>query len=183
MRCGAKGVKWGNEVGEELLIVDGYNIINAWPNLIKLKNESFEHARDRLLDIMSDYSGLTGILVIVVFDAHLVKKGTGHKESLGKLQVIFTQEGETADSCIERLVSELPREIRVTVATSDWAQQRLVMGQGALRLSAREFLNIVEETRKQGRIKIRGLHKNNPTVDEVINPETRDILERWRRRK
>jgi predicted RNA-binding protein with PIN domain len=170
-------------VGKELLIVDGYNIINAWPELVKLKDESFDHARDKLLDILSNFSGLTDYMVVVVFDAHLVKKGVSRKENLGGIEVIFTQEGETADSCIERLVSELPREIQVTVATSDWAQQRLVMGQGALRLSARELLIMVKETEEQSTIKIKCLHMSSPTIDEAINPEIRNILERWRRSK
>ncbi|MEL7568513.1 MAG: NYN domain-containing protein [Dehalobacterium sp.] len=170
-------------MGEDLIIVDGYNIINAWPELIKLKNESFEHARDRLLNILSDFCGLTGCLVIVVFDAHLVKGGIGHKEILGSIEVVFTQEGETADSCIERLVSQLPRETRVTVATSDWAQQRLVMGQGALRLSAREFLNRVNEAREKSTLKMHGLLKHNTTLDEALNPEMKEILEKWRRGK
>jgi len=170
-------------VGEDLLIVDGYNIINAWPELIKLKNESFEHARDRLLDILLNFCGLTGCLAIVVFDAHLVKKGIGHRETLGSIEVVFTQEGETADSCIERLVSQLPRQTRVTVATSDWAQQRLVMGQGALRLSARELLNRVNEAREKNALKIHGLLKNNTTLDDALNPDIKEIMEKWRRGK
>lgn len=116
-------------MGEDLLIVDGYNIINAWPELIKLKNESFEHARDRLLDILSNFCGLAGCLVIVVFDAHMVKKGTSHKETMGGIEVIFTQEGETADSCIERLVSQLPRQTRVTVA--NFRLSSTTLGDGA----------------------------------------------------
>lgn len=172
-----------NEAGEDILIVDGYNIINAWPELIKLKNENFEHARDKLLNILANFCGLSGYLAIVVFDAHLVKKGIGRKASQGGIEVIFTREGETADSCIERLVSLLPRQARITVATSDWAQQRLVMGQGALRLSARELLNSIEEARGQSASKIPGLGKNSATVHDIVNPEIRDTLEKWRRGK
>lgn len=170
-------------MGEDLLIVDGYNIINAWPELIKLKNESFEHARDKLLDILADFYGSTQCPIIVVFDAYMVKKGTGYKVSSGGLEVIFTSEGETADSCIERLVSQLPRETRVIVATSDWAQQRLVMGQGALRLSARELLNRVNEVRKQNSFKMNSLRKNGTTLDDAINPDLKETLEKWRRGK
>lgn len=170
-------------MNEDLIIVDGYNIINAWPELIKLKNENFEHSRDRLLDIMANYCGLTDCECIVVFDAHLVKKGVSHKEIRGSVQVIFTEEGETADSCIERLVCQLSRQNQITVATSDWAEQRLVMGQGALRLSAREFLNRINEVREKGFLKIHSFLKNNATLNDVLNPEIKDILENWRRGK
>lgn len=170
-------------MGEDVLVVDGYNIIHAWPDLIRLKNESFEHARDKLLDILADFRGSTQCLVVVVFDAYMVKKRAGNKESIDGLEVIFTQEGETADSCIERLVSQLPRETRVIVATSDWAQQRLVVGQGALRLSARELLNRVNEVRKQNSFKMNSLRKNSATLDDAINPDLKETLEKWRRGK
>ncbi|WP_214658810.1 NYN domain-containing protein [Candidatus Formimonas warabiya] len=170
-------------MGEEILIVDGYNIINAWPELIKLKNESLEHARDRLLDLLSNFQGSTGFVVVVVFDAHLVKRGVGSKESLPGLEIIFTQEGETADSCIERLVTLMPRDIRITVATSDWAQQRLVMGQGALRLSARELLMRIREAENQSRSSMQRGRKNNTTIHDVISADIKATLEKWRRGK
>ncbi|MCR6543935.1 NYN domain-containing protein [Dehalobacterium formicoaceticum] len=170
-------------MGDDILIVDGYNIINAWPELVALKDESFEHARIKLLDIMTNFQGMIGGLVLVVFDAHQVKKGLGVIEDYGGVQVIFTREGETADSCIERLVSLIPRGTRVTVATSDWAEQRLVMGQGALRLSAREFLMQVNEVRRKMDIKKTHPGKNSITLDDVIDSEIKDTLERWRRSK
>ena len=167
----------------DILIVDGYNIVNAWPELIKLKNESFEHARDRLLGILANYQGLDGCLVVVVFDAHLVKGGTGARENYAGVEVIFTQEGETADSCIERLVTLLPEKMSVTVATSDWAQQRLVMGQGALRLSARELLEKIKESGSFTRSAKDKLRNPNITINDVIDKDIRSTLEKWRRGK
>jgi len=168
---------------QDILIVDGYNIINAWPELIKLKNESFEHARDKLLDILANYQGLVGGMVIVVFDAHLVKRGQGSRDNYSGVEVIFTPEGETADSFIERLVTLLPERMHVTVATSDWAQQRLVMGQGALRMSARELLNSVREAAEYSRSSLQNQRRNETTIDDMIKPDLKETLEKWRRRK
>ncbi|MGI6678222.1 MAG: NYN domain-containing protein [Dehalobacterium sp.] len=170
-------------MGEEVLIVDGYNIINAWPELVALKDESFEHARIRLLDILANFQGATGCLILVVFDAHQVKKGLGVIEEYSGVQVIFTREGETADSCIERLVTLIPQGTRVTVATSDWAEQRLVMGQGALRMSARELLIQVNETKRNMANKKLHSGKNDITLDDIINKDIKETLERWRRGK
>lgn len=168
---------------QDLLIVDGYNMVNAWPELVKLKNENFEHARERLLDIMANYQGLTGKIVIVVFDAHMVKRGTGSKENHLGVEVIFTQSGETADACIERLVSSLPGGYHVTVATSDWAQQRLVMGLGALRMSARELLGKVEELDTESRSIAKKYQSNTPLLDGRVSEDIRNTLEKWRRGK
>ncbi|MGI6065950.1 MAG: NYN domain-containing protein [Bacillota bacterium] len=167
----------------DILIVDGYNIVNAWPELIKLKSESFEHARDKLLDILANYQGLEGCLVVVVFDAHLVKGGIGTRDNYAGVEVIFTQEGETADSCIERLVTLLPEKMSVTVATSDWAQQRLVMGQGALRLSARELLEKVNKAESRSCPAADNIYKSHLTVNDIIDTNMRSTLERWRRGK
>lgn len=166
---------------QEILIVDGYNIVNAWPELVQLKKESFEHAREKLLDILANFQGWTGCLVVVVFDGHLVKQGIGSRDNFCGVEVIFTQEGETADSCIERLVTLLPEESIVTVATSDWAEQRLVIGYGALRLSARELLERVKETENSCRSVDEQNWKPAATIDDLISADIKSTLEKWRR--
>lgn len=169
---------------QDLLIVDGYNILNTWPELVALKDESLDHARNRLLDIMANYQGLTGFVVIVVFDAHLVKKGEGSTFQHGAVEVIFTQEKETADLCIEKLVGVLGGQYRITVATSDWAQQRVVLGKGALRLSARELLISVKEKEKEGNYYAEEYRKLSPRLEGRISQDNvRKTLERWRRGK
>lgn len=165
----------------EILIVDGYNIVNAWPELVQLKKESFEHAREKLLDILANFQGWSGCLIVVVFDGHLVKQGTGSRDNYAGVEVIFTQEGETADSCIERLVALLPEESYVTVATSDWAEQRLVMGHGALRLSARELLQKVKDTENSGRSVDEQNRRQVATIDDLISADIKSTLEKWRR--
>lgn len=166
---------------QEYLIVDGYNIINAWPVFEKLRVESFEHARAKLIEILSNYQGSTDSRVIIVFDAHLVKGGSQKKELIDGIEVIFSQENETADNVIEKLVGTLPIQSKITVATSDWVEQTLVLGRGAVRMSARElFLEINEVTQKA----IQGQKKqvnSNTNLGLRINDRVRETLEKWRR--
>ncbi|MHB1128155.1 MAG: NYN domain-containing protein [Bacillota bacterium] len=167
---------------EDILVVDGYNIINAWPSMERLREESFAHAREILIKILENYQALKGNQVIVVFDAHRVKGSVEKKEYIGRVQVIYTRENETADMVIEKMVSQLPKTIMITVATSDWAEQRMVLGQGALRLSARELYEEVMETERAAQEYFISGQDNRPIYTRM-NEDVRLILEKWRRKK
>ncbi|MDG0794676.1 NYN domain-containing protein [Cohnella ginsengisoli] len=167
---------------EDVLIVDGYNMIGAWPELDRLKATRLEDARDRLLDMLADYQGYLGLKVIVVFDAFRVP-GVGAKFKQHRLGVVYTREKETADECIERLVGEVTSVRRdVYVATSDQTEQHVAFGRGALRLSARELLLAVEESRREIGKTIRKAPppKRNP-LGNVLSDDVARVLEQWRR--
>jgi uncharacterized protein len=141
---------------EDVLFVDGYNMIGAWPELSALKQEKLEDARDRLLDMLSDYQSYAGLTVFVVFDAFRVP-GLGSAYKHQRLRVVFTRERETADECIERLVGEWASVKRnLYVATSDSVEQHVAFGRGALRLSARELKLEVDQSRRDIDAAIRG---------------------------
>ncbi|MBN2286406.1 MAG: NYN domain-containing protein [Tissierellales bacterium] len=131
---------------KEYLFVDGYNIINAWPDLKDLASFSIEVARQRLIDIMIEYQSYVGLNVIIVFDAYKVKGANQKKEKFGDLEVIYTKENETADTYIERRLDELGRYKKVTVASSDGMLQQMILSRGGLRISAREFYHLVSDT-------------------------------------
>lgn len=135
--------------GPEYLLVDGYNIIFAWDELKSLADDSLDLARLRLTDILRNFQGFIGTPVIVVFDAYKVKGGQGSVERYGDFSVVYTKEGETADNYIERVTNEIGKRHPVRVATSDGLEQLIVLGHGALRISAREFREEVEEVNRQ----------------------------------
>ncbi|MFZ5645643.1 MAG: NYN domain-containing protein [Bacillota bacterium] len=169
---------------KEYLVVDGYNIIFNWPDFERLRKKNLEHARAKLLDIMVNYSAMSGENVTVVFDAHLVKNSVEHAESAGKdVEVIYTQEGETADSVIERLVGDLSRKGRVYVATSDWAEQSLIFGLGAYRLTPRELLEKVKRLKKEGESHYSASLPTESYLENRLVDEVRKTLEDWRRKK
>lgn len=134
----------------QVLFVDGYNMIGAWPVLNKLKKEDkLADARDHLLFMLSNYGKYEGIEIIVVFDAQFVPGVTQTYKKYG-LTVIFTKEDETADTYIEREASDYINPLtHVRVATSDMAEQWIIFSRGALRVSARElFKNILSSEEK-----------------------------------
>ncbi len=127
------------------LIVDGYNIINAWQELKSLAQDDLEFGREALIEKLSDCKGILWEDIIVVFDAYYNKNSKGSKEKVDGVWVIYTKEKETADKVIEAMVYDFTSEEKLEVATSDWLEQRLVMGKGALRLSARELVNRIKQ--------------------------------------
>ena len=129
--------------GDTYVLVDGYNIIFAWDELRRLGERSLVDGRDALVRIMANYAGYRRCKVIVVFDAYLVRGGEGSVERMGDLSVVYTKERQTADAYIERTSRELAREHFVRVATSDGAQQMIILGNGAFRISAKEFYDEV----------------------------------------
>ncbi|MFD0590884.1 NYN domain-containing protein [Paenibacillus sp. GCM10027627] len=166
----------------DVLLVDGYNIIGAWPELEKLKEHDLEDARDKLLDMLADYQGFTGMGVYVIFDAHQVP-GLGATFKQHKLTIVYTKEKETADECIERLCNEfITRRRNVYVATSDLVEQHVAFGKGALRVSARELLIDIGQNRRQIEHTIReeGPIKRN-SLDQNISLDVWSKLERLRR--
>ena len=134
---------------EEYLLVDGYNIIFAWPELKELADADVRAAQTKLMDILSNYQGCKKCTLILVFDAYKVE---GHQEEVltyHNIHVVYTKEAETADQYIEKTVHKIGRRHQVTVATSDGLEQIIIMGQGASRISARGLKEEIEETRKQ----------------------------------
>lgn len=132
--------------GPEYLLVDGYNIIFAWEKLNKLASDSLDLARTELINILCNYQGFKRNEVIVVFDAYKVKGNKGEVEKTGGISVVYTKEAETADMYIEKATRKLGGKHKVRVATSDRLEQLIILGSGAIRISATEFLKEVEET-------------------------------------
>ena len=138
-----------NEPKKEYLLVDGYNIIFAWEELNELAKASIDAARNKLMDILSNYQGFIGCTLILVFDAYKVKGNQGEVQKYHNIYVVYTKEAEISDQYIEKTTHEIGRKYKVTVATSDALEQVIVMGQGAYRISARDFYEEVERTEKQ----------------------------------
>ncbi|SDI06366.1 hypothetical protein SAMN05192534_12022 [Alteribacillus persepolensis] len=166
---------------KDILLVDGYNIIGDWPELKPLREKNLEEARDRLIEKMAEYQAFKGWEVKVIFDAHMVS-GVGRKYNNHLVDIIYTRENETADERIEKLVGELKNiETRVHVATSDYAEQSLTFGSGALRKSARELrveMEVVEKNISK-EVKKRTSHErvsNFPLTEEIA-----EIFDKWRR--
>ena len=144
------------ELAPEYLLVDGYNIIFAWDELNALSKESLDAARHKLMDILCNYQGFQKCVLILVFDAYRVPGSPGSIEQYHNIHVVYTKEAETADMFIERVTHEIGRNRRVRVATSDGMEQIIILGHGALRVSARMFHEEVQNVEKQIRALVQG---------------------------
>lgn len=150
--AGGAGAKNGRaERLQEVLLVDGYNIIFAWEELRSLAEINIQSARDKLMDICCNYQGYCGVVLILVYDAYKVKGNPGSVQKYHNIYVVYTKEAETADQYIEKTVHEIGRKRRVTVATSDALEQMIILGDGAVRMSARGFQEAVEDAGRRMR--------------------------------
>ena len=133
---------------EELLIVDGYNIIFALPELKELSKVNIDSAKDALKDMLANYQGYKGCRVMVVFDGYRKKGNPGSVEKYFSLEVVHTKQDETADAYIERTVHDLVSKHKITVATNDNLEQLTILSQGALRMSASMLVQEMESVKK-----------------------------------
>lgn len=137
------------EPKKEYLLVDGYNIIFSWDELNELAKENMDAARSNLMDILCNYQGFKKCILILVFDAYKVKGGVGEIFDYHNIHIVYTKEAETADEYIEKVTHEIAKEHHVTVATSDALEQLIIMGQGAIRLSANDLKQEITRIKDQ----------------------------------
>lgn len=170
------------ELKEEYLLVDGYNIVFAWPELKELADENMDGAKYKLLDILSNYKGTLKGQIIVVFDAYRV---VGHPEEVTtyhNIHVVYTREAQTADQYIEKFAHDNQKKFNITVATSDGLQQIIIRGAGCSLLSARDLKDEIEranETIKQTYEEKQGRTRNY--LMDSLPPKTKLQIERIQR--
>ncbi len=144
--------------GTEYLLVDGYNVIFAWDSLKKLSKDNIEGARNMLINILCNYQGYKKCEVILVFDAYKVKGSSREVEKVNNINIVYTKEAETADMYIEKVSHKLAKNNKVRVVTSDALEQLIILGNGALRVSSREFLYEIQQAEEDIRTIISEMH-------------------------
>ena len=165
------------------IFIDGYNIINSWSDLAISKEESLENSRQRLIEILENYVAMREDKLYLVFDAHLSKGSIEKEEKTNNITVVFTKEGETADSYIERKVNLIGRKKEVIVVTNDNLEQQTIFQRGATRMSSIEFNNEVKKSQNSLSEEISKINSKTRTtlVDSIEDEEVRKKLERIRR--
>src|SRR5690625_5134994 len=161
----------------DILVIDGYNIIGDWEELRRLKRIEISHARNRLIERLIEYQAYTGTKVIIVFDA-MHMKGIESRKKQNNVEIIYTDEEETADEYIERLVTSLINvKDKVYVATSDYMEQRTIFSRGALRISARELQIEIEAMNKNISQQLEQNYSERPKTTIEMN---KNILNKFR---
>ena len=135
--------------GVEYVLVDGYNVIHAWDNLRELVSENMDLARNLLINTLCNYQGYKKCELILVFDAYKIKRHDREEEKVNNITIVYTKEAETADMYIERASYKLAKNNRVRVVTSDGMEQLIIIGNGAIRVSAKEFREEIEAAEEE----------------------------------
>lgn len=135
--------------GPGYLLIDGYNIIFSWDELKEVAKDNLEDARNMLIDRVCSYRALHLQEIILVFDAYKVKGNRGEVEKIHNISVVYTREAQTADAYIEKTAHELGKKHHVQVATSDGLEQMIILGSGAVRISAAAFIKDMEDTGRE----------------------------------
>lgn len=171
------------QIKNNVLLIDGYNIINAWSELAKLASVNLEEARHKLNNIISEYAAYNEIETYIVYDAYKVKGTSSRKEKIKNLTVIFTKENQTADSYIEKFIHDYKykRHAIIRVATNDHVEQNMILGKGAARLTARELQLEVNKSKSEIKREIRKEHSSDYSLGNRIDRETYEKLEKIRR--
>lgn len=172
-------------MAKKYLIVDGYNIINAWEDLKSVSDYDLDFSRQKLIDIITEYAFFTESYSIIVFDAYNIKNSKETVEKINKfVEVVYTKEHQTADSYIECFMESLSKYDVVKVATNDYAEQQIILGKGATRISARELKHEIkiikskiEENNKTSQKKIQRNY-----LEDRLDLELLSKLEKIRRR-
>ena len=168
-------------IKKEYLFIDGYNVINQWQYYRDLSG-NIENARNKLIELLVEYQAYKGLKVVLVFDAHLVKGSQEKKEFVSGVEVVYTKEHETADSYIEKQLDKIGRYERVQVATSDRAIQQIVLARGGTRLTARELIMELEDTKKDIRTKTDKPRQKGSNINQILDTDTLDKLDKFRKR-
>jgi predicted RNA-binding protein with PIN domain len=168
----------------ERLIVDGYNIIFAWPELSALKDAKLEDARDLLVSILADYAAMTRQKITVVFDSHRRPDGEASQQMVSGVQVVYSGRKTSADHVIERLLFEARPNDEVTVATSDALQRDLALGRqiktvSALTLKSQVDAVLARRDQQMGDRQARSDIARR--LEDRLDPKTRERLDQMRR--
>ncbi len=164
-----------------LLIVDGYNIIGAWPRARQM-GWTMEESREQLLRELQSYAGFSGCEIVLVFDGYQSDRKLRTEEKHGAVTLVYTRRGETADSYIERLAAETPRYRPLSVATSDGLEQSQILSTGGTRMTARELLRELAHSHDSGirHASPRGLQQGK-SIGEQLPDAIRQQLEELRK--
>lgn len=167
----------------KIIFVDGYNVINTWPNIKNVKNYSFESARKLLVDTLQNYASFNECKIFLIFDAYKKsERGMRTKDTVGNITVIFTKAGQTADSYIENAIDKIGREYDVSVVTSDNLEQQVTFQRGAVRISSLEFYYDVMKTQKTIINNSEKSHsKKRNLIEDIIDQDVLEKLEKIRK--
>ncbi|MCL2321978.1 MAG: NYN domain-containing protein [Oscillospiraceae bacterium] len=153
------------------IFIDGYNVINSWKELKELKKTNYGLARSKLIELLENYSSINECKIQIVFDAYLSHNKVNSREEISRnLIIVFTKEGETADTYIEKTINKIGGKYNTCVVTSDNIEKQVVFKNGASTMTSEEFYHEVEFNKNKIRKKINKNYSDNKiAVEDIIS--------------
>jgi len=121
----------------ETIVIDGYNLIKQWDELIDLEAVSLEEGRKGLIRILASYKKSREHDITVVFDGWKSDNIGSSHDSVQGVDIIYSGRGEKADEVIKRISDRL--RDRVVVVTSDKAIETHALKRGSAVIPSADF--------------------------------------------
>ncbi len=172
---------------QAILLVDGYNIIGAWAELVRIKEEKgLDSARETLITALANYSAYQAYETWAVFDAYGERTPASQEHITPYLSVHYTGFGQTADSYIERACAKFRNDARkftqrLIVATSDNVHRQTVVGYGAEGISALHLGSEIEKIAQRVQNKQKSKKKRSGRVFAALTPDIQAQLAKMRK--
>lgn len=163
------------------LILDGYNVINAWDELKNISRVNLDESRMTLIDYMAEFGAVKNYKIIIVFDAYNIKAPKEKKQRIKHVDVVFTKEKQTADSYIEKMVSDIAKKFQVYVVTNDFAEQQTILGSGGNRITVRELILQYNMLKANIRNKKNIEKKQSNSIEDLLDSDTFEKLKKFRK--
>ncbi len=130
------------------ILVDGYSLLHAWPELAEGCARHSATAREALIQQLTHYHDATGTPLTIFFDGAGAPAGTPKAHSTREVEVLYSRAGRTADDMIERVAYRLSQLGEVLVITNDFAERDTVNSFGGLAQSCENFLHMLGEANR-----------------------------------
>jgi predicted RNA-binding protein with PIN domain len=141
------------------ILVDGYSLLHAWPELAPRSARHSEEARGALIGRLTEYQAALGTPITIFFDGQSGPSKPGTKVDASQVEVLFSKAGQTADDLIERAAYRFRAYGEVLVITDDHAERDTVSGFGGLASSCATFISQVESELGQVKMDIKAYNR------------------------
>lgn len=169
----------------DLLVVDGYNVMGAterYEGLVDrstdpehLDTDPFVRAREALITDVAEFAQ-GRYDAVVVFDGGGNLNPERPSISRAGVRVVFSPVGETADSVIERLVTEARLQGRNVALVTEDNTIRATVGTVVTRISSTLLVHEVERVDEEVRIAKDERTHQHMTLEDRLSPEEREKL-------
>jgi predicted RNA-binding protein with PIN domain len=134
---------------KQLILIDACNVLHDLPEFKDRLHEGMDSLAHELLGLLQPLHDLENWELHVVVDGKGPRIDQQHRDPSGTLSVLFSPEGQTADTLIESWLIRLGPEWKVRIVTGDRAILRTAIAQKAETYSTTELFHWLDRVQKR----------------------------------